>query len=215
MQDNYGKEGHIRVVININEGPQTTVGTLTIEGNEALPEGQIRGMITALEGQPYSDSMVINDQTEVMDSYFNLGFPQVKLEYTTTPEAADPSKIDVTYKITEGPQIFVDKVLISGLNYTRPFVVEREMKIAGGDRLSQSQMLDSQRRLYDMGIFNEVDVAVQNPDGDATRKNLNFQLSEARRYTFNYGLRTGGADRPAGRRLQSARGYRRKRSRVL
>ncbi|HEU4416420.1 MAG TPA: POTRA domain-containing protein [Candidatus Angelobacter sp.] len=188
IQDNYGKEGHIRVVINITEGPQTTVGKLTIEGNEALPEGQIRSMITALEGQPYSDSMVINDQTEVMDSYFNLGFPQVKLEYTTTPEAADPSKIDVAYKITEGPQIFVDKVLISGLNYTRPFVVQREMKIAGGDRLSQSQMLDSQRRLYDMGIFNEVNVAVQNPDGDATRKNLDFQLSEARRYTFNYGL---------------------------
>ncbi|MGC2694630.1 MAG: BamA/TamA family outer membrane protein, partial [Candidatus Angelobacter sp.] len=183
-----GKEGHIRVIINISEGQQTTVGKLTIEGNEALPEGQIRGMITASEGQPYSDSMVINDQTEVMDGYFNLGFPQVKLEYITQPEAADPQKIDVAYKITEGPQMFVDKVLISGLNYTRPFVVEREMKIAGGDRLSQSQMLDSQRRLYDMGIFNEVNVAVQNPEGAATHKNLDFQLSEARRYTFNYGL---------------------------
>src|ERR1041385_6598184 len=49
-------------------------------------------------------------------------------------------------------------------------------------------MLDSQRRLYDMGIFNEVGVAVQNPEGDATSKKVNFQLAEARRYTFNYGL---------------------------
>ena len=94
----------------------------------------------------------------------------------------------MTYKITEGPQVFVDKVLIAGLNYTRPFVVEREIKIGNGDRLSQSQMLDSQRRLYDMGIFNEVSVAVQNPEGETTSKNVNFQLSEARRYTFNYGL---------------------------
>ncbi len=188
VQDNYGKQGHIRVLLNINEGPQTTVGKLTIVGNEALPEGQIRGMISASEGQPYSDSMVINDQTEVMDGYFNFGFPKVKFEYTAQPEANDPNKIDLTYKITEGEQVFVDKVLTSGLNYTRPFVVEREMRIGSGDRLSQSQMLDSQRRLYDMGIFNEVNVAVQNPEGDATHKNLNFQLSEARRYTFNYGL---------------------------
>jgi outer membrane protein assembly complex protein YaeT len=188
VDDNYGKKGHIRVVLNINEGPQTTVGKLTILGNEALPEGQIRGMISASEGQPYSDSMVLSDQTEVMDGYFNLGFPQVKFEYTTQPEAADSHKIDITYKITEGPQVFVDKVLISGLNYTRPFVVGREIKIGSGDRLSQSQMLDSQRRLYDMGIFNQVNVAVQNPDGDATQKNLNFQLAEARRYTFNYGI---------------------------
>ncbi len=188
LDDNYGKQGHIRVVLNINEGPQTTVGKLTILGNEALPDGQIRGMISASEGQPYSDFMVLSDQTEVMDGYFNLGFPQVKFEYTTQPEPADPHKIDITYKITEGPQVFVDKVLISGLNYTRPFVVGREIKIGSGDRLSQSQMLDSQRRLYDMGIFNQVSVAVQNPDGDATQKNLNFQLSEARRYTFNYGI---------------------------
>jgi len=188
VDDNYGKQGHLRVLLNVNEGPQTTVGKLVIEGNEALPEGQIRGMISASEGQPYSDSMVLSDQTEVMDGYFNLGFPQVKFEYTTTPEPGNPNKIDVTYKITEGPQFFVDKVLIAGLNYTRPFVVGREIKIGSGDLLSQSQMLDSQRRLYDMGIFNQVSVAVQNPEGEATQKSLNFQLAEARRYTFNYGI---------------------------
>src|ERR1700727_114439 len=43
VQDNYGKEGHLRVTLNINEGKQTIVGKLVIEGNEALPEGQIRG----------------------------------------------------------------------------------------------------------------------------------------------------------------------------
>jgi outer membrane protein insertion porin family len=188
VEDNYGKQGHIRVNLLVAEGPQTLVGTLKIQGNEALPDGQIRGLITASEGQPYSDSMVITDQSVILEQYYNLGFPKVKFDYTTTPEAANPNRIDVVYTINEGAQVFVNKVLISGLNYTRPFIVDREIKIAGGDRLSQSQMLDSQRRLYDMGIFNEVGVAVQNPDGDATSKKVNFQLSEARRYTFNYGL---------------------------
>ena len=243
-------------------GPQTLVGKLKIEGNEALPEGQIRGLITLSEGQPYSDSMVITDQSVILEQYstldfqgeiqfqrspkriipirsdvsykidegaqvfvdkvlfaemtrplsvereikigagsmvitdqsvileqyYNLGFPKVKFDYATQPEADNPNKIDVSYKIDEGAQVFVDKVLISGMNYTRPFIVEREIKIGAGDRLSRSQMLDSQRRLYDMGIFNEVGVAVQNPEGDATSKKVNFQLSEARRYTFNYGL---------------------------
>jgi outer membrane protein assembly factor BamA len=145
-------------------------------------------MITASEGQPYSDSIVISDQSAILNEYYNLGFPKVKFEYTTQPEAGNPNRVDVSYKITEGPQVFVDKVLIAGLNYTRPFLVEREIKIGAGDRMSQSQMLDSQRRLYDLGIFNEVGVAVQNPEGDATSKKVNFQLSESRRYTFNYGL---------------------------
>src|SRR4029077_16603147 len=106
----------------------------------------IRGMISASEGQPYSDSMVINDQTEVMDGYFNFGFPKVKFEYTALPEANDPNKIDLTYKITEGEQVFVDKVLTSGLNYTRPFVVEREIKIGSGDHLAQNRGLVSTPR---------------------------------------------------------------------
>lgn len=206
VQDNYGKRGHIRVQLNINEGPQTVVGKLSIEGNDALPEGQVRGMITASEGQPYSDSIVISDQSAILNEYYNLGFPKVKFDYTTQPEADNPNKIDVSYKIIEGPQVFVDKVLIAGLNYTRPFVVEREIKIGTGDRMSQSQMLDSQRRLYDLGIFNEVGVAVQNPEGDATSKKVNFQLSESRRYTFNYGLGlevqtgqpAGGSSNPQG-----------------
>lgn len=187
--DNYqGKQGNVKVTVKIEEGQQTTVGKLTIEGNSAVSSDDIRTMISAGEGQPYSDTMIINDQTEVTDGYFNRGFPQMHFEYQTAPEPQDPHKVDITYKITEGPEIFVDKILYSGLHYTKGFVVQREMKIQPNEPLSQQQMLDSQRRLYDLGIFNEVNMAVQNPDGDATHKNVNFQVSEAKRYTFNYGV---------------------------
>ena len=186
--DNYeGRKGHIKVSIRIEEGVQTTVGKVTIEGNSALPTETVRGMISASEGQPYADSLVIGDQTQVSDAYFNRGFPRMRFDYQTQPDPDSPNKIDITYKITEGPQIFVDKVLYSGLHYTKGFVVQREMKIEPNQPLSQQEMLDSQRRLYDLGIFNEVNMAVQNPDGEATHKRVNLQLSESRRYTFNYG----------------------------
>ena len=183
-----GKQGRMQVALTITEGPQTTVGKLSIEGNSVFSNDEIRAVISAAEGQPYSDSMVINDQTQVMDAYFNRGFPDIKFEYVSTPDPNDPNRINLSYKIIEGPEIFVDKVLISGLNYTRPFVVEREMKLRTGQPLSQQKMLNTQSRLYDMGIFNEVNMAVQNSEGDATHKNVNYQLSEAKRYTFNYGV---------------------------
>ena len=213
VQDNYqGKNGRLRVDITIAEGPQTTVGKLTIQGNSALSTEEIRSRIAATEGQPYSDAIVINDQTEVMDAYFNRGFPGVKFEYKSQPEPGDPTKIDVAYTIEEGRQIFVDNVLISGLHYTRPFVVERELKIHPAEPLSQQKMLDSQSRLYDMGIFNEVNMAVQNPEGEATHKNVNFQISEAKRYTFNYGVgvevqtgQPGGISNPQGKAGASPR----------
>jgi outer membrane protein assembly complex protein YaeT len=214
VQDNYrGQIGHIGVMLDIVEGPQTRVGKLTIEGNSALSDQEIRALISANEGQPYSDSTVINDQTEVMNAYVNRGFPDVRFEYSTSADPGDAHKIDVTYKITEGTQVFVNRVLISGLHFTRPFVVEREIKIRESEPLSQREMLDSQDGLYNMGIFNEVGMAVQNPNGQDTHKNVIFQMTEARRYTFNYGfgleVQTGqpaGVTNPQGKSGVSPRG---------
>ncbi|HET7871243.1 MAG TPA: BamA/TamA family outer membrane protein, partial [Terriglobales bacterium] len=134
-----------------------------------------------------SDSSLVSDQTEVMDAYYNHGFSNVRFDYSTQRDAGDPTRIDVTYKISEGQQVYVEKVLISGLHYTRPSVVDREMKIKAEGPISQQDMLDSQRRLYDTGLFNEVNLAVQNPEGETTHKSVNFQFTEAKRYTFNYG----------------------------
>jgi len=36
--------------------------------------------------------------------------------------------------------------------------------------LSQQDLLESQRRLYDLGLFKQVDTAIQNPDGTESRK---------------------------------------------
>jgi outer membrane protein assembly complex protein YaeT len=188
VQSNFqGQASNLKVTLSIQEGPQTTVGKLTITGNSALSDDEIRNRITATEGQPYSDGAVLSDQTEVMDAYFNRGFANVQFDYTTQPQPGDPNKIDVTYKITEGPQVFVDQVLISGLHYTKPFVVEREIRIPPGSALSQQDMLNAQRRLYDLGVFNEVNMATQNPEGQDTHKKINFEFSEAKRYTFSYG----------------------------
>jgi len=96
--------------------------------------------------------------------------------------------MDVTFTIHEGEQIFVDQVMVSGLNFTRPFVVQRELQVKAGDPLSQIDMLKTQQGLYDLGIFSQVDTAVQNPEGSEREKNVLVEVQEAKRYTFNYGV---------------------------
>lgn len=217
VQDDFeGDSGHLKVTLKIEEGPQTLVGKLNIEGNSAIPDQALREIIVATEGQPYSDTNVASDQTEVTNYYFNHGFPEVKFQPTARPMQESPERMEVTYRIVEGPQIFLEKILVSGLHYTRPFIVEREedgVEARRGEALSQEKMLELQRRLYDLGIFNAVDLAVQNPDGDAIHKNVNVQIEEARRYLFNYGIGfevqtgqpTGGVASPQGNTGASAR----------
>jgi outer membrane protein assembly complex protein YaeT len=176
------------VFITIEEGPQTLVTSLTILGTKVVSPDQLRELLTTVEGQPYSETNVAQDRDSVLNYYFNRGFPDAVFSWVAKPAPNDPKKESVTYTIEEGPQVFIDRVLSSGLHYTREGVVRRQLQIAPKQPLSQSQMLDTQRRLYDLGVFNAVNMAVQNPDGQARYKDVFLQFEEARRWNFTYGL---------------------------
>jgi len=188
ITDDYqGVKGQIAIQIEVEEGPQARVAALRLVGNRTFSEAILKELMSALPGQPFSEAKLASDREAVMNFYFNRGFPDVQFDATVTAVEGQPERRDVTVKITEGEQFFVDRILVSGLRYTRPFIVSREFQIRSGDPLNQAGMLDTQRRLYDLGIFNEVDTAVQNPDGKMKDKNLLFQVREARRWTINYG----------------------------
>jgi len=187
--DNYnGKTGRLLVEINIEEGPQTLVHAVQIAGNLHFDNDLLLDQLSTIQGQPFSSYLVGNDRDALVSYYYDHGFPDVRVEATSTAAPNEANRQDVSFKISEGRQVFVDNILISGLRFTKPFVVNREFEINEGDPISQTQVLNTQRRLYDLSIFNQVDMASANPDGNVSKKNLMVQIEEAKRYTFDYGL---------------------------
>ena len=49
-------------------------------------------------------------------------------------------------------------------------------------------MRDTQRQLYDLGVFARVDTAIQNPDGDTADKYVLYDMEEARKYSIAMGF---------------------------
>ena len=187
--DNYeGAEKHLALRLEISEGPQTLVGDLNIVGNSKVPTDEILSRIDTAKGQPYSDYRLAGDRDTILNYYFNNGFPNATMEVSTAPTPGSEDHIAVTFRIQEGEQFFVDQVLVSGLVHTRPYVVQRKLRVSPGSALSQEDMLKTQASLYDLGIFSQVDTAVQNPNGEDPTKNVLVDVREAKRYTFNYGL---------------------------
>ncbi len=188
VDDYEGHENDLALIITVDEGPQTLVGTLHIEGNHAFAAAQLKALINTAEGEPFSEFNISQDRDNLLNYYFNHGFPRASFEASAKPIPDKPNRMDVTFKIREGEQVFVDHVYVSGLHFTRPFVVQRELRVKAGDPLSQLDMLQTQQRLYDLGIFNQVGTGVQNPDGNEPDKNVLVDVEEAKRYTFNYGV---------------------------
>ncbi|MEO8126948.1 MAG: outer membrane protein assembly factor BamA [Bryobacteraceae bacterium] len=188
-EDDYkGKTDDVAVFLKIKEGPQITVGKLDLEGVRKEYLEEIQGLLRSSEGQPYSDLNVVNDQETVLNYYFNRGFPDAAFDSTIAPSAG-PNQMDVKFVIQEGDRQFVRDVLVSGLKATDPDLVRNRIRnLNPGEPLSQSSMTDSQRRLYDLGIFARVDVALQNPDGDEDYKNVLYRLEEGRKYSIVGGI---------------------------
>ena len=124
----------------------------------------------------------------MLEYYLAHGFDQVKVEIKQQKEASDPDKTDVSLNVTEGQQVFVNKVLLSGVEKTKPSVVQGQILVHAGDPLDQTALLETQRNLYNIALFNEVVAAVQNPTGDAPAKNVLIQLTEAKRWNVTYGF---------------------------
>jgi len=186
VDDNYeGSPNRLAVHIHIDEGQRTRVGAVRIVGNE-LVKTQDLPELSIQSGQPYSEQDLASDRERVLSYYFDHGFPNAALEITTKSAANDLKREDVTYTIQEGERFVVDHVLVDGTDHTRDYVVQRELQVQAGDPLSQQDLLNTQTRLYDLGIFSQVDTAVQNPEGTDPRKNVLVQVNEAKRYTFTY-----------------------------
>ena len=189
----------ISVSIGVREGPQVRIGAFSITGNESFPQERLEGYINAGNSQPYSDSLVLSDRDNLLTFYFNEGFPEARFQTRTTP-SEDGSRVDLEYTLEEGPREYVEHIFVDGLEHTRRGIVNRQLQLRSGVPLSQGELLDTQRRLYDLGIFSQVQIAVQNPSGREPVRNVLVYLREAQRYTLKIGLgaevgRFGGSSR--------------------
>jgi outer membrane protein insertion porin family len=186
--DNYqGAQNSLAVDLKIDEGVQNLVGALRIVGNSKVTRDQFPALNTEV-GQPFSQTNISQDRDILLKFYFNRGFPNAAFEASAKPSPDQPDRVDVTFTLREGEEFFVDQVLVSGMQHTQPFVVDREVQVKAGDPLSQIDLLKTQQNLYDLGIFSQVDTAVQNPDGEEPQKDVLVRVQEAKRYTFQYGL---------------------------
>ncbi|MHB8755791.1 MAG: POTRA domain-containing protein [Candidatus Acidiferrales bacterium] len=184
--DYQGKKGTVFVAFHITEGQQTHVTDLQLQGNHALSTAQLLTVIGSTKGQPYSDANVTSDRDNILAYYFDQGFPNAQFEAKATP--AGTNRVRLVYHITEGQRVDVSRVLLAGYRYTRPGTISRQVTVKPGGPLREGDVIATQQKLYNLAIFDRVQVAPQNPEGTYPEKNVVVAVEEGKRYTLSYGF---------------------------
>ncbi len=178
----------VRVTYAIQEGVQQRIGSVRLIGPERIAPAALLKQMNTRPGEPYSLTTLAGDRLQLFDYYYRHGFSQADIAFEQHAEAGNPNRIDIVVRVHEGKPFYVNQVLISGLHYTNPQVVDRLLEVHPGDPLNRNAIADTQRRLYNLALFNEVDTGIVNPRGAQPRKDVLLNLTEAHRWSYDYGF---------------------------
>jgi outer membrane protein insertion porin family len=202
-----GKPGMVAVTLNIEEGPQWLVDTVTIDGIENVDRDTLTAHMVSRSGQPFADANLAEDRNSVLTYYYQHGHPAADCKAQWRPSNTR-NHVNVSYAVTEGMAQFVRGVLVSGLRTTRQRLIDKQVTLRAEDPLSPIEQTNIQKRLYDLGIFARVDTAVLNPAGDMAHKYILYDIEEANRYNVALGLgaQVGRFGTPSSTSLSSPNG---------
>ena len=104
----------------------------------------------------------------------------------------DPT-VDITLRIDEGPQYFVNRITFTGNTTTRDKVIRREMRLVEGDVFNSESLKYSVRRINQLGYFQQIqeqDTTSVDVKKNPTRENtvdVTLKLTEQNRNQLTFG----------------------------
>src|SRR6202011_187348 len=176
---------NVDIVIYIDQGPQYHVRAVTIQGLQVVTEPNFRKVIKVTEGKVFSPQKLQKDIKSVEDAYGVAGYADAKVNVQTTP--AGPALVNLSYKVDEGIQSFVEHINISGNSRTKDKVLRREIILSPGDVFDTVRVDVSKKRLEGLQYFERVDTYASDTAVPG-RKDLNVVVQEKRTGNLNFGL---------------------------
>jgi outer membrane protein insertion porin family len=205
--------GKASVIIEVDEGEQYRLGSFTVEGNRRFTTEELEagfrtssgGILSSLgfgrddgedeDGQIFDYGEFQNAIQMAEERYRNEGYLYARITPVTNKlpgQNGDPPTIEASWEITEGSPALVNRVSISGNEYTYEWVIRNQIFVLPGDVYSQDRVLQSYQNISGLGFFETPgpfpDI-VPTDDGDV---DITFNVVEKQTGSVNFGTSLGG-----------------------
>jgi outer membrane protein insertion porin family len=176
---------YMYITIHVEEGKQFYIGKLDIRGDLLFPKDEMMRALSVKSGELFNRSKLGKDILGLTDKYKDLGYAYANITPLTAIDG-DRRVVDLMLEMQKGQVVIFERINIHGNSKTRDKVIRRELKIAEGDRYSQSLLNRSRARVTALGFFENVDVSTKRGSSD-DRIIVNFEVKERATGTFQVG----------------------------
>ncbi|MBC8423475.1 outer membrane protein assembly factor BamA [bacterium] len=172
------------LLIHVDEGPLYTVGRINWEGNTVYDDIDVARLILLEKDDIFREG----DYQETMQSLHSLYWDSGYIYITIEPERdIRGHSVGVTFRFQEGEPARVRDVAIMDNLKTYDSVILREMHVFPGDLFSNSLVGLSQRDIFQLGYFEDVQVDFR-PADTAGDIDLIMKVKEKQTGQFSFGM---------------------------
>ena len=186
--------------IRIDEGPRSKISTVTVTGQTALSEPEVRDVLGLAPGSVYTPAALQAARRRLDGRYRTDGFNAATV---STTSVIDESEGDVAVQVTidEGARQVLDSVAVTGIFRTHPGVVERALQLTPGEPVDLESWFEARRRLYNSGVFRSVNIEAEpieaaRPPGDDEPIRARVTVEEWPAYQLRYGVQVADENAP-------------------
>lgn len=180
------EDGKVAVTVTIDEGVGTLVGSVNRQGGDGLPRDPLTAPLELRPDAPFTPFKLQSDENRISAYLAQMGYPYTEVK-STPSFTSDQSRVDIVHKIEPGPEVRMGEVYFLGNFRTRERIMRREVDFSPGDPFVLQNVLEAQRNLRDLNIFESVQVVPIGLKEKASTVDLMVDTVEKKPYYFELG----------------------------
>jgi len=176
---------HVTIRIVVAEGAQFKVGGIDITGNKVLPVEELRRRVLLKPDDIYSRNKLQETVKGIVDVYGAIGrssadvVPQMALDVPNR-------KVNITMEVNEGPEVFIERINISGNTRSQEKILRRELPMAEGDLFTTQKLARAKQKLTNLTYFEKVETTTA-PGSTKDKIVVNIDVTEKPTGLFSIG----------------------------
>jgi outer membrane protein assembly complex protein YaeT len=162
-------QSSVDITVRIAEGEPIRVERVDLVGFDPLPEWRdrrLRRTLPLAAGQPLDRALLQASREAALDALRDHGHPYASVKVSESPGTSGDRARVITLNADAGPIAYHGPIEISGNSSVSDTVIRRQLTFRPGDVYRQSRLLESQRRLYALEVFEFANVEPVRVEGE-------------------------------------------------
>lgn len=179
------EKARVTLTFRLVEGPQYRVDQVKITGLTLFPEHEVRRLVRLKAGDVYSRAKLRESLREITDLYSTVGRAAAEIT-PRTEQNPTTATVGLIMEVSEGPEVYVERINITGNLRSQDKILRREIPMAEGDLFTLQRLQRARQRLLNLGYFERVEVSTK-PGSDKAKIIVNVEVTERPTGIFSIG----------------------------